>query len=191
MLNTCQKINGTTNILSGEYTVKDGTRIISDLAFSCSEITKITIPNSVKYIGQDAFSDCFELKSVKLSNSLETLGAYAFSGCRKLRSITIPESVKTIERYSFCECTELTDVTIENGVENIYGGAFINCKLSEVFIPDSVKYIGAEALGYKYDGTGGDNEEPAIAEPKLTIICSEGSAAYKYAKEFKVDVKIV
>ena len=191
LLNTCQKINGTTNILSGEYTVKDGTRIISDLAFSCSEITKITIPNSVKYIGQDAFSDCFELKSVKLSNSLETLGAYAFSGCRKLRSITIPESVKTIERYSFCECTELTDVTIENGVENIYGGAFINCKLSEVFIPDSVKYIGAEALGYKYDGTGGDNEEPAIAEPKLTIICSEGSAAYKYAKEFKVDVKIV
>lgn len=177
--------------ISSEYTVKDGTRIIAGDAFIYSEVTKITIPDSVKYICDGAFYGCEKLKSVRLPNSLKLLGAGAFQLCTNLTSITIPGNIKTIYENTFYSCRKLSDITIENGVENIYGGAFINCKLSEVFIPDSVKYIGAEALGYKYDGTGGDNEEPAIAEPKLTIICSEDSAAYKYAKEFKVDVKIV
>lgn len=56
-------------------------------------------------------------------------------------------------------------------------------------MPDSVKYISAESLGYSYKE--GPNGTYIIAEPKLTIICSEDSAAYKYAKEFKLAVELV
>lgn len=48
--------------ISGKYTVKDGTVSIADEAFfRCRYLTKIVIPKSVKYTGQDAFYGCDEL----------------------------------------------------------------------------------------------------------------------------------
>ena len=45
--------------LSGAYSVKEGTRIICDKAFTCRRsLSKIVIPSSVTSIGDCAFSDC-------------------------------------------------------------------------------------------------------------------------------------
>ncbi|MGN0115460.1 MAG: leucine-rich repeat domain-containing protein, partial [Acutalibacteraceae bacterium] len=175
--------------LTGLYNVKEGTRVIADMAFSKSAFVRISMPDSVEYIGCLTFFGCRNLQTVKMPKSLKTLGERAFSSCSALKSIEIPGSIKSIEQHTFDGCSKLTDVTIENGVENIYGGAFLNCKLSGVQIPDSVKYIGAESFGYSYENE--PNGTYVITEPKLTIICSEGSVAYKYAKEFKLDIKLV
>lgn len=52
----------TDSSVSGEYVIKDGTRLIKDKAFSNrSELNYITIPKTVKYIGTDAFIRCTNL----------------------------------------------------------------------------------------------------------------------------------
>ncbi|MEI3396274.1 MAG: leucine-rich repeat protein [Clostridia bacterium] len=40
------------------------------------------IPNSVTYMGEEAFSGCNNLTSVKLSDNLKEIKDYSFSGCR-------------------------------------------------------------------------------------------------------------
>lgn len=46
------------SIAGGSYSIKEGTRLISGLAFWELELTSLTIPSSVKYIGPDVFMNC-------------------------------------------------------------------------------------------------------------------------------------
>ena len=71
------------------------------------------IPNGVKEIGDDAFSDCIGLKSIDIPNSVEKIGFNSFQDCRSLTSITIPNSVTSIGTHAFQYCNNLTSVTVE------------------------------------------------------------------------------
>lgn len=75
------------------YRVKEGTCVIANGAFSSQyTLEKLTIPSSVKYIGDYAFSDT-SLKKVTIENGVKEIGAHAFDDCL-FKTITIPPSVK-------------------------------------------------------------------------------------------------
>ena len=161
-------IPGTVTDNSGTYTVKK----IGQKAFRDRDITSVTIPNSVVFIGNEAFKscsnltgivfesgsqlltiddnafrDCSNLTSVTIPNSVETIGQYSFSGCSNLTSVTIPDLVETIGQNSFAGCFRLTSLTIGNSVESIGQSAFHGCsELTSVTIPDSVETIGQSAF---------------------------------------------
>ncbi len=46
-----------------------------------SELTSITIPNSVSSIGNEAFWGCRSLTTIKIPNSVTSIGQYAFRDC--------------------------------------------------------------------------------------------------------------
>ena len=55
---------------------------IHNVAFSnCSNLTSVTIPNSVKSIGKMAFAGCTSLTSITIPNSVETFGTNVFQDC--------------------------------------------------------------------------------------------------------------
>ena len=67
---------------------------IGQEAFSwCSDLTSITIPNSVKSIEYEAFWGCSGLTSVTIGNSVTSIGDFAFNNCYGLTSMTIPNAV--------------------------------------------------------------------------------------------------
>ena len=135
----------------GEHTVKyqfDGTSI-SDRAFEgCTDLTSVSIGNSVTSIGSYAFSDCSKLTSVTIPNSVTEIGADAFYGCSGLTSITIPDSVNSIGGGSFQECSGLTSITIPDSVNSIGDGSFSNCSgLTSITIGNGVTSIGNNSFG--------------------------------------------
>jgi len=73
-----------------------------------TQLSQITIPNSITNIDSSAFENCNNLTNVTLPNSLVTIESYAFNGCSNLSSIIIPSSVTQIGYRAFQNCSNLT-----------------------------------------------------------------------------------
>ena len=106
------------------------------------DITKIVIPDSVKYIKNHTFMYDNKLMSVTIPNSMTDIERGVFFGCNSLMSITLGHDVKSIGEYAFFNCSSLTSITIPNGVKSIRECAFFDCSnLMSMTIPDSVTSI--------------------------------------------------
>lgn len=75
-----------------------------------SEAGSVTIPNSVKTIGANAFSNCYNLLlrtkgGSSFGTSVQSIGDSAFSNCVSLDSIRFPTTLKTIGREAFAGCS--------------------------------------------------------------------------------------
>ena len=117
------------------------------LLCDCSNENTITIPYSVRTIGDYAFYNCSKLTSIRISNSVTAIGDFAFSGCSKLKTAEISNSVTSISDFAFADCKRLTSIKLSNSVTVIGNSAFRFCsKLTSIEIPDSVTSIGEYAF---------------------------------------------
>lgn len=132
---------GNTDITS--VTIPNSVTSIEVRAFyRCNNLTHVTIPNSVTTTGRNVFEDCKNLTSVKLSDSLTKIEYLLFSGCSNLTDVTIPNSVTEIGRQAFEKCTSLTSIAIPNSVTYLSDHIFYNCtSLKSVIIGNSVSKI--------------------------------------------------
>ena len=115
---------------SGAFAIPAGTQAIAAGAFiGCTEITEITVPNTVTLIGECAFYGLSE-NLVKL-----TIAGNAFNDM-------------VIDDYAFAGCSELADVVFESGckISTISKGAFMGSGIKALNIPASVSSIEADAF---------------------------------------------
>lgn len=107
-----------------------------------TQLTSISMPNTIEVIGSMAFENCTGLTSVVIPSSVTSIGDDAFKGCTGLTTLTIPSNVSSIGYYAFSECINLTSVVIEEGVTILGPDMFRNCtKLSYVSLPNSLTDI--------------------------------------------------
>lgn len=128
-----------------EVTYKNNTlkvTSIADQAFWGSNVTSVSIPNSVTNIGYEAFRNCYRLTSVTMGNGVSRIKGHAFRACEKLASINISNSLSIIEKCVFAECKSLKSITIPSSVSTLDVGSFQVCSsLSTIIIPKSVTSI--------------------------------------------------
>ena len=145
-------------VLIGVYSVKEGTRIICDLAFYfCDSPSEIVIPSSVTSIGDWAFSFCRSLSEIVIPSSVTSIGDRAFCGCSSLKYISIPKSVICLNGNPFAkwngklECLSPNfvfedDILFNKDKSRII--SFRNQNIKSYVIPSSVTSIGDHAFSF-------------------------------------------
>lgn len=129
--------------------IGNGITKIGNHAFEQTDITSITIPDSVTAIGEQAFNGCTSLTEVNIpkNSKLETIGNRAFQQTN-ITSIAIPDSVTVIGKQAFNKCTSLTEVNISKNskLETIGDGAFYDTRVLKMYLPGGVKTLGVGAF---------------------------------------------
>jgi hypothetical protein len=120
---------------------------IGDSAFSNRQIITVSIPDTVRSLGDRVFHSCRLLTDVLLNHGLTSIGAEAFAECSSLTSITIPDSVTSIGSGAFMGCSSLTSIDIPDSVTSIDRGAFFGCR--------SLTNIEVDALNPAYSSLQG------------------------------------
>ena len=172
--------SGKNVVIPREINGKKVVEIDSD-AFMDTAITSLTIPDTVLFIGEGAFSYSRTLASIEVDDGNECFSSYdgmlydksgktlicCPSGREK--DVSVHKGTEIIEQYAFDCCTKIKSVTIPDTVVSIGSCAFNEClSLSYITIPASVTEIYSNSFDVSND---------------LVIYCEAGSYAEKYAKE--------
>lgn len=132
----------------GILVVPDGVERIGDyLCERAHKLLSVTLPDTVKEIGEDAFYACSALKRVDLNYGLEKICDGVFSRCESLKSIVIPDSVTDIGNCAFIRCNNLERAYLPANTAYVSSNCFSFCKnLKEVPIPFGVRVIHSYAF---------------------------------------------
>ena len=158
-------------VIPAKYNGKPVTAILENAFNGAQNLKKITVPDSITSVGDNAFTNCNSLEFNEYENALYignennpylilvkaknitvtkctvsdnavAICDNAFKDCTDLNTLTIPNNVKSIGSYAFYKCSLLGSVNIPEGVSVIGMQTFHGCsKLSKIHIPASVKNI--------------------------------------------------
>ncbi len=98
---------------------------IDDYAFAFSDVSSITLPDSVKEIGIRAFRRCYELETLTIgeNSQLETIGSEAFAEC-PLSSVQLPENLHCIKSEAFWYGNFPSEMTFSDQLQELGLRAF-------------------------------------------------------------------
>lgn len=135
----------------GNVTVPEGVTKIADRAFnlggtkagSGSALVSITLPKSLRSIGDCAFLMNVSLENVITAEGLTTVGVQAFAGCEKLETILMPSTLSSIAGGAFYKCSSLNTVNLaKTSMDTISVNCFSACpKLTNVDLPRNLSWI--------------------------------------------------
>lgn len=112
--------------------------------------SEITLPDGIVTIIPSAFNDCENIKKVTMPDTVKYIGYWAFDGT-SLEQVNIPDGCKIIGQFAF-QSTNLTSIHIPASVNNLMGGAFgADTKLQHITVDENSEYYYVKdgALIYK------------------------------------------
>lgn len=119
---------------------------IGNSAFSSSGIVTITIPEGITAINQYTFSGCKSLKKVVLPNSIEKIDESAFESS-SIEEINFPEGLKSIETWAFLWCDSLKEIILPNSLTDLGSGVFCGCtSVKRITIGSGLNKLGSEVF---------------------------------------------
>ena len=159
-----------------------------------ANLSSITLPASVKSIGQMAFNDCGGLTSLlfhDISNSvLQLIDTQAFQ-YTALTSVILPASLETIGPGAFSQvATTLTSVTFYDialsRLDTIDSDAFAGANITTITIPNNIQSIGSSAF-FGGDGMTVKMNSKAAAVLDVTVPQSGVGVTFRGATNVTIE----
>ncbi len=158
-------------VIPSKYNGKTVIGIAEDAFRRNKNITKVTLPTSLKYIDASAFLETTNLMSINLENvevigntafassfsakgnfvltlnKIRSMGNSTFENCKNITELNVvSKDITTLPLKSFASCYRLQKVTLSSSVANLEESCFNGCiGLSNITL-DNVKYIGISAF---------------------------------------------
>lgn len=144
---------------------------IKRIAFLCSNVKTINIPDKITTIAAETFEGCTELTTVKttVNSELTTIGPWAFRRCDSLPNtdfIKDLKKLKTIGEYAFSECYSIKYVekkdangdvvkdekgyTVYEPDKDDWSVYTIETGINDITLPESLTTLGAYAFANDY-----------------------------------------
>lgn len=148
---------GADNEINGNFTIKDGTRLVADSALrEIDNLGNISIPASVEIIGDCAFLNFSSesLKNITVANENKYFSSengvlfnknktelLCYPCGKNETTYTVPNTITKLAKVSFSGC-KLNKLNLPNNLKYIDESAFTETSLKTLSIPESVEYIG-------------------------------------------------
>lgn len=128
----------------GYVEVPQGIIAIAPSAFSSSEVVYVSLPDSVRSIGREAFQYCYDLATINLPEGLVRIGDHAFDSCG-MSAVRLPASLTQLGKCAFNDCSALSHISVAKGnpVYRVENGALISGDTLLLFPPaiDEHSYV--------------------------------------------------
>ena len=102
--------------------LNEGVTYIGSNAFYNCRLTSVTLPGSLKEIGEGAFDNAFSgigvgsgFYTIDFPEGLEKIGDNAFNDCNSLPSVSFPASLTYIGKGAFAGCTGMKEYKVADG----------------------------------------------------------------------------
>lgn len=139
-----------------EYEVKEGTIAIAINAFlnNAQNLTKITLPEGLKLIGDKAFSGLYNLESINIPSSVDTIGynAFASTGIYK-NSTNWSDNGLYIDGWLVnVQNTKISEFEVKEGTIGVSNGSDVSFipssarKITKLTLPSTLRYIGKNSF---------------------------------------------
>lgn len=151
------KYNGKDDIVEIPESL-DGHKVagLENKALYQSEIKELILPDTLEVVGNYAAMHCTELERVTFGKGIKIIGVSAFesngnnsnaTGDGSLKTIVFNGSPEKISQKAFYFADKLTEIIIPDGVKYIENWAFAKCYGAEkIIIGEGVEYIGDHAF---------------------------------------------
>ena len=103
-------------------------------------IKTVVIPDSVRYIGPQAFYGCTNLTDVTMPSELDSIGKEAFYGCSSLTNLSLPSCIAYIRDGAFYGCTNLTIQALPAELEDLGDQVFSGCNMEQITLLKDAYY---------------------------------------------------
>ena len=145
------------------YCSKNDTLTTESFTGASTNIQKMILPYSIKYIEVGAFTSTLKhidiysgdwesralnnIQHINLGDGIKHIGKEAFKYNNSLLTITMGKGVETIGDFAFMGCEIIKKLVLGENVKSIGGGVFAYCEnLEDIVLPASLKSIGQNAF---------------------------------------------
>jgi len=174
-------------------TINAGIESIGSNAFYYVRMTNMTLPSTLKTIGNSAFMNCDQLTSLVIPEGVKTIGSGAFGACGSLQFLELPSTLVSIGDRAFIYCSSLNAVVscmttpVQVGEQTFMINKWDESSQTSIWIPSPATLYVPVGSKSKYEAIPGWTKFAKIEELPASASIKVAKGMTTYTGEYNLD----